>query len=188
VTTERKKSRNVHADKDKAAKRRDESMVTRSVRLPKELSDWLRQEAVRERRHFNKQLEHLLEQVRQGKIRIEEDDTALERTYPHITKREGSPARLARVPRVRVAQIVMDYLAYGWSAEEMCRQHPYLRPAEAHSAMAYYYDHQQEVDEEIARESAEAEADRRNAPPSPFLSRLRANRGQGIACSEGERA
>jgi hypothetical protein len=43
----------------------------------------------------------------------------------------------------------MDYLAHGWSAEEMCRQHPYLTPAEAHAAMAYYYDHAEEIDQEI---------------------------------------
>ncbi|HZU38285.1 MAG TPA: hypothetical protein VFA18_20340 [Gemmataceae bacterium] len=42
--------------------------------------------------------------------------------YPHIEKPDGSPAHLQRVPRVRVAQIVMDSLAHGWSAEEMCRQ------------------------------------------------------------------
>jgi hypothetical protein len=47
--------------------------------------------------------------------------------YPHIEKPGvGEPARLQRIPRVRIAQIVMDYLAYGWSVEEMCRQHSYL--------------------------------------------------------------
>jgi len=86
---------------------------------------------------------------------------ALEVTYPHIEKPEGDAARLARVPRVRVAQIVMDYLAHGWSAEEMCRQHPYLRPAEVHAALSYYYDHRQEIDGEIAAENAEAEAARK---------------------------
>jgi len=40
--------------------------------------------------------------------------------YPHIEKVDGESARLQRIPRVRVAQIVMDYLAYGWSVEEMC--------------------------------------------------------------------
>ena len=25
----------------------------------------------------------------------------------------------------------MDYLSHGWSPDEMCRQHPYLTPAEA---------------------------------------------------------
>ncbi len=41
-------------------------------------------------------------------------------TYPHIKKIEPQPARLQRIPRIRVAQIVMDYLAYGWSVEELC--------------------------------------------------------------------
>ena len=31
--------------------------------------------------------------------------------YPHIIKEDGTPARLESHPRVRVAQIVMDYLA-----------------------------------------------------------------------------
>ena len=44
-------------------------------------------------------------------------------SYPHIEKQSDQPARLLRIPRVRVAQIVMDYLAYGWSPDEMCRQH-----------------------------------------------------------------
>jgi hypothetical protein len=43
-------------------------------------------------------------------------------TYPHIIKQKNLPACLERFPRIRVAQIVMDYLAYGWSVEEMCRQ------------------------------------------------------------------
>jgi uncharacterized protein (DUF433 family) len=77
--------------------------------------------------------------------------------YTQIVKQEGEPARLHRVPRVRVAQIVMDYLAYGWSAEEMCRQHPYLQPAEARAALAYYSDHADEIDREIAEEIAEVQ-------------------------------
>jgi uncharacterized protein (DUF433 family) len=94
--------------------------------------------------------------------------------YPHIEKPEGQPARLRKTPRVRVAQLVMDYLDYGWTAEEMCRQYPYLSPAEAHAAMTYYYDHQEEINREIEDESKQAEEDRRKASPSPFLLRLRA--------------
>ena len=30
--------------------------------------------------------------------------------YPHIEKRANQPARLNRLPRIRVAQIVMDYI------------------------------------------------------------------------------
>jgi hypothetical protein len=67
----------------------------------------------------------------------------------------------------------MDYMAYGWWVDEMCRQHPYLTPAEAHAAMGYYYDHQAEIDEEIRQELEEVDRIRA-AGPSPFLLRLRA--------------
>ena len=96
--------------------------------------------------------------------------------YPHIEKPADGPARLERVPRVRVAQIVMDYLAHGWSAEEMCRQHPYLRPAEAHAAMTYYFDHQDEIDDEIRAEWEQAQQEHSQGPRSPFALRLRAQR------------
>jgi uncharacterized protein (DUF433 family) len=94
--------------------------------------------------------------------------------YPHIEKPDNEPARLARVPRVRVSQIVAEYLAYGWSPEEMCRQHPYLTLAEAHTAMAYYFDNQDEIDRELDAEVKESEENRRTSPPSQFLRRMRA--------------
>jgi uncharacterized protein (DUF433 family) len=99
---------------------------------------------------------------------------ALELTYPHIDKPEGQPAHLQRLPRIRVAQLVMDYLAHGWSAEEMCRQHPYLTPAEAHAAMGYYFDHQEEIDGEIRAEWEEVTRGRSQAARSPFFLRMRA--------------
>ena len=77
--------------------------------------------------------------------------------YPHIVKQNAEPARLERHPRVRVAQIVMDYLAYGWSADEIHRQHPHLALAEVHAAMGYYYDNQAEIDAEITAELEEVD-------------------------------
>jgi Protein of unknown function (DUF433) len=98
---------------------------------------------------------------------------ALEISYPHVERPAGEAARLCRFPRVRIAQLVMDYLAYGWSVEELCRQYSYLNPAEAHAAMAYYFDHQEEIDEEIRLEWNEADAAKSQLPPSRFLARLR---------------
>ena len=69
---------------------------------------------------------------------------ASELSYPHIDKVDGEPARLERIPRIRVAQIVMDYLAHAWTPDDMCQQHPNLTLAETHAAMAYYFDHQKE--------------------------------------------
>jgi uncharacterized protein (DUF433 family) len=94
--------------------------------------------------------------------------------YPHIEKPPGEPARLARVKRVRVAQLVMDYLAHGWSPEEMCRQHPYLTIAEAHAAMLYYWDHPDEIQEEIRQEEALHAEDLKRGHQSPFFQRMKA--------------
>src|SRR5262245_52830786 len=94
-------------------------------------------------------------------------------TYPHIEKIEGSSARLKRLPRVRVAQIVIDYLNHGWSADEICIHYPHLKPAEVHSAMAYYFDHQSEIDDEIAEEQQLIDESRRTAKPTDVELRLR---------------
>lgn len=94
--------------------------------------------------------------------------------YPHIEKAKDQPARLERIPRMRVAQIVMDYLAYGWSVEEMCRQHSYLKPSEAHAAMVYYFDRQDEIDSEIRTEWEQAQQAKSQASLSPFFVRMKA--------------
>jgi uncharacterized protein (DUF433 family) len=95
-------------------------------------------------------------------------------TREHIEKAAGHPARLARLPRIRVAQIVMDYLAHGWSPDEICRHYPHLTPAETHAAMTYYYDHQAEIDAEIRAELEEVRNARASATPTPFELRMQA--------------
>ena len=100
----------------------------------------------------------------------------VEVTYPHIEKIEGSPAHLKRMPRIRVAQIVTDYLNHGWSADEICIHYPHLKLAEVHSAMAYYFDHQPKIDGEIEAEQRLIEESRKNAKPAPVELRLRAQR------------
>ena len=70
--------------------------------------------------------------------------------------------------------IVSDYQGRGWSVEEIVRHYPYLTLAEVHSALAYYHDHQKEIDQEISEERAEYEELRAAAPETPTLKRLRA--------------
>jgi uncharacterized protein (DUF433 family) len=84
--------------------------------------------------------------------------------YPHIVKENGAPACLASHPRTRVAMIVMDYLARGLGPEDMLRHYPYLKLSEVHAAMAYYHDHQQEIDAEIQGELDQLE--KRTSPAS----------------------
>jgi hypothetical protein len=69
--------------------------------------------------------------------------------------------------------IVMDYLARGLCPEDLVRHYPYLKLAEVHSAMAYYHDHQDEIDGEIRAELDQVDADA-NKPHSAIWLKLKA--------------
>ncbi len=49
---------------------------------------------------------------------------------------------------------------HGWSAEELLRQHPDLRPEEVYSALTYFYDHYDKLVAELKANAAAAEAQR----------------------------
>ena len=51
--------------------------------------------------------------------------------------------------RVKVIEVVLDKIAYGWSPEEIHFQHPHLSLAQIHGALTYYYEHQSELDAQI---------------------------------------
>lgn len=58
---------------------------------------------------------------------------------------------------IKVVEVAMDRLAHYWDADEIQRQHPHLSLAQIHSTLAYYYDHQAELDMDIERRLREAE-------------------------------
>ena len=92
-------------------------------------------------------------------------------TYPHLHL-DSSGRAWVDGANVKVIEIAADFLAHGSSVEEMAIQFPHLTPAMIHSALAYYYDHREEYEEELSsslascREKAAASAD------SPFRVRL----------------
>jgi hypothetical protein len=100
--------------------------------------------------------------------------TTTEIKYPHIEKLPDRPARFEAHPRMSISWFVPAFRSFGSSVEEMCRQYPFLKPAEIHAAMAYYHDHAEEVDREIAENERLAEEARQRTPPSPFVQRMRA--------------
>ena len=75
---------------------------------------------------------------------------------------------------VKVIEVVLDRMAYGWSPEEIHFQHPHLSLAQIHSALAHYFDHQAELDAEIAQQSDQARRIREQAGESPLAIRLKA--------------
>jgi uncharacterized protein (DUF433 family) len=93
--------------------------------------------------------------------------TAAAHLYPHISKRDGVCGGKACIDGTRIR--VMDIVALqgqGYTIEEMLESfdsRPLTR-AEVHSALAYYYDHQDEIDACFAAEArAEAEHEKKRA-------------------------
>jgi uncharacterized protein (DUF433 family) len=80
--------------------------------------------------------------------------------YPHLSIDADGTARIEET-RYKVLYLAGEHYHYGWSAEEILRQHPDLRPEQVYAALGYFYDHfDQFVD--VMRASAEAaEVERR---------------------------
>ena len=93
--------------------------------------------------------------------------------YPHIViTSEGVPVIAGT--RTKVEEVVLDYLAHDWDADEIHRQHSYLSLAQIHSALAYYYDHKDEMDQTIDAGLRQVAEIRASLGESSVRSRLRA--------------
>jgi len=90
----------------------------------------------------------------------------------HIAIDESGVAWIDQT-RVKVIEVVLDKLAHGSSPEEMHFQYPHLSLAQIHAALAYYYDHQAELDAEIDTRWRQANALAAQAAESPLQKRLR---------------
>jgi uncharacterized protein (DUF433 family) len=66
-------------------------------------------------------------------------------TYAHIEVASDGTAYVGD-SRTRVDEIVLDLFANGWDVAEIQQQRPYLTLAQIYSALAYYYDHRDELD------------------------------------------
>lgn len=58
--------------------------------------------------------------------------------------------------KVKVIEVVLDKIAYGWSPEEIHFQHPNLSLAQIHGALTYCYENQARLDEQIRQSLEEA--------------------------------
>ena len=92
--------------------------------------------------------------------------------YQHIVLDDGGVPLIAGTT-MKVVELVTAHQAYGWSPEELVTNYPYLTLGQVYSALAYYADHQAELDEDMERRLADVEEMRRNAPPHPLVTRLK---------------
>jgi uncharacterized protein (DUF433 family) len=84
----------------------------------------------------------------------------------------------SHVPRIRgttmkVIELVLEKTAYGWSPEELHFQHPYLTLGQIYSALAYYWDHREELDEDIERRLEVVDEIHEDMEMLPLVKRLK---------------
>jgi uncharacterized protein (DUF433 family) len=75
---------------------------------------------------------------------------------------------------MKVVELVLDHLAYGWSPEELHFQHPYLSMGQIYSALAYYWDHKAELDRDLERRLQFIDQVQQTTKPTPLAERLKA--------------
>ena len=95
-----------------------------------------------------------------------------ETRYEHVVLND------ARIPLIagttmKVVELVLAQAAYGWSAEELRIQFSHLTLGQIYSALAYYWDHRDELDSDIERRLEKVDGIRKSVPPSPLIKRLK---------------
>ncbi|MBI2502832.1 MAG: DUF433 domain-containing protein [Candidatus Latescibacteria bacterium] len=95
----------------------------------------------------------------------------VETRYEHVVLDENSIPTISGTT-MKVIELVAERLAYGWSPEELHFQHPYLSLGQIHSALAYYWDHQEELEQNLEQRLKYVDQ-MQGSQPSPLAARLR---------------
>lgn len=96
----------------------------------------------------------------------------LETKYEHVVLDKAEVPIIAKT-NMKVIELVLEKTAYGWSPEELHFQHPYLTMGQICSALAYYWDHQEELDRDIERRLEFVNQVQQTMGPSPLVARLK---------------
>jgi len=73
---------------------------------------------------------------------------------------------------IKVVELIGAHQAYGWSPPELHFQFPHLSMSQIHSTLAYYWDHKEELDADMARRLEYADHSRKKAGSSPLAEKL----------------
>lgn len=96
-----------------------------------------------------------------------------ETRYEHIILDDNNVPMIAGTT-MKVVELVLDSQAYGWSPEELHFQHPYLTLGQIYSALAYYWDHKEELDQDIERRLQRVDKIQQELKPLSLRTRLQA--------------
>lgn len=99
----------------------------------------------------------------------------VETKYQHIILNEEK-VPIVTGTKMKVIELILDKIAYGWSPDELQYQHPHLTLGQIYSALAYYADHQEELDQEIEQQLKQVDQMRKATKPTPLVVRLKAKK------------
>jgi uncharacterized protein (DUF433 family) len=74
--------------------------------------------------------------------------------------------------RIKVQHIAAWHDRLGRSPDEIVAEHPGLTLADVYAALAYYYDHREEIDADMRTDAEFAAGLKAKSPPSLLLQRL----------------
>jgi len=93
--------------------------------------------------------------------------------YPHIELRSSGIPYISGT-QTKVVEIALDRIAHHWDADEIQRQHPHLSLGQIYAALAYYSDHQKELERQIEEQLRYAESSQASADNSKIRAKLKA--------------
>jgi uncharacterized protein (DUF433 family) len=93
----------------------------------------------------------------------------------HIEIVEGAGGPKARIAghNIRVQDIALMYRRLGMSPDEIVEELPTITHADVHAALAYYWDHRDEIEAAIDDERAYADEMKRTLGPGPLSEKLK---------------
>ncbi len=100
-----------------------------------------------------------------------------ETTYEHI-EIDSAGVPIIAGTNMKLIELVLSQLSYGWSPEELYFQFPYLSMGQIHSALAYYWDHQEYLDQDIKKRLQKVESIQKEHTPTPLQNRFKKERSQ----------
>ena len=74
---------------------------------------------------------------------------------------------------MKVVELITSVKAYGWTPEELHENYPHLSMSQIYSALAYYWDNQEEINADMERRYQRSEKLRQEAGESRVAARLR---------------
>lgn len=97
---------------------------------------------------------------------------AVKTEYRHIVlDQNGQP--VIEGTSMKVIELVVERIAYGWSSEELHFQHPHLTLGQIHSALAYYWDHSEELKQQIDKCLKKVEKIKKEQEQPPLIKKLK---------------